>query len=217
MDIAVLGTGEVGRRIATALVEKGHAVRLGSRTADNAAATAWAAEAGAGASHGTFSDAAAFGAVVFLCVSGQHALAALEAAGADHLSGKVLLDLSNPLDFSQGFPPRLFVSNDDSLGEQVQRAFPDAKVVKTLNTLANSLMVDPGSLGEATQVFMSGDDAEAKAQTATWLREWFGWEDVLDLGDITTSRGVEMWLPLWVRLYGALGTAEFNLKLVRKS
>ncbi len=216
MDIAVLGTGQVGRRIASARVAKGHAVRMGSRTADNGTAAAWVAEAGAGASQGTFADAAAFGAVVLNCTSGLHTLAALEAAGAENLAGKVLLDLSNPLDFSRGFPPRLAVCNDDSLGEQVQRAFPKARVVKTLNTLSNPLMVDPGALGEPTALFVSGDDAAAKAQTIGWLREWFGWEDVIDLGDITTARGVEMWLPLWVRLYGALGTGEFNLKLVRK-
>ncbi|MCB9766300.1 MAG: NAD(P)-binding domain-containing protein [Alphaproteobacteria bacterium] len=215
MRIAVLGTGMVGRTIASKLVSLGHEVRMGSRTAGNAGAVAWADKAGAGASTGTFADAAAFGEVVFNCVNGQHTLAALQAAGAAHLDGKILLELANPLDFSKGMPPTLFVSNTDSLGEQVQRAFPGARVVKTLNTLNCELMVDPGKLPEPTDVFVSGNDAEAKAQVAAWLQDWFGWQRVIDLGDITTARGTESWLPLWIRLWGALGTANYNLRIVK--
>lgn len=215
MKIAVLGTGMVGKAIGTKLVALGHEVRMGSRTADNAAATEWAAGAGSGASHGTFADAAAFGEAVFNCTQGEHTLSALEAAGAGNLAGKILLDLANPLDFSRGFPPRLSVCNDDSLGEQVQRAFPAARVVKTLNTMNCMLMVDPSGLPGEHAVFTSGNDAAAKEQVAGWLRDWFGWQQVVDLGDITTSRGTEAWLLLWVRLYGALGTPQFNLRLVR--
>ncbi len=212
MKHAVLGTGDVGRRIATKLASLDHQVTLGSRTADNPKAAAWAAQTGG--AHGTFQDAAAHADVVWNCVAGQHCLAALQQAGAANLSGKLLIDLSNPLDFSQGFPPSLSISGRDSLAETIQRAFPDARVVKTLNTMANPIMVEPGLLPEPTAVFLSGDDADAKAQVRQILYS-FGWDDPIDLGDLSTARGVESWLPLWVRLYGALGTGEFNLKLVR--
>jgi len=198
MNVAVLGTGMVGRAIASELVSLGHPTRLGSRTADNAAAAAWVAEAGDLASQGTFADAAAWADVVFLAVKGEHALAVVAAAG-DGLDGKVLADLTNPLDFSKGFPPRLSVCNDDSLGEQIQRAAPRARVVKTLNTLANSLMVDPGKLSEPTDVFVAGDDAAAKA-TVSELLQSFGHQPPIDMGGIDASRGLEAWLLLWTRL-----------------
>lgn len=213
MKIAVLGTGMVGQTIGSKLVALGHEVRMGSRTAGNDKATAWVAQAGRGASEGTFADAAAFGELVFNCTAGVASLQALEAAGASNLAGKVLLDLSNPLDFSQGFPPTLSVCNDDSLGEQIQRAFPQTKVVKTLNTMANPIMVDPSRIPGEHEVFVSGDDAEAKATVSGFLREQFGWSRVTDLGDISTARGTEAWLLLWTRLYGALGHADFNLHL----
>jgi predicted dinucleotide-binding enzyme len=213
MKHAILGTGTVGQALAGRLLGLGHEVRMGSRTAGNAAATAWAEAGGAGASAGDFADAAAFGEVVWLAVAGQHALSVVGAAAAA-LDGKVVLDLTNPLDFSKGFPPRLFVCNDDSLGEQIQRAAPRAKVVKALNTLANSLMIDPGKLGAATDVFVAGDDAGAKAAVAAILAE-LGHSAPIDVGGIDGARGLEAWLLLWTRLYGALGTAEFNLKLVR--
>ncbi len=216
MKIAVLGTGSVGTTIATKLVALGHEVRMGARSATNEKALAWAAAAGSKASAGTFADAAAFAELVFNCTSGGGSLAALEAAGAANLRGKILIDVSNPLDFSKGMPPSLFVSNTDSLGEQIQRAFPETKVVKTLNTLHCELMVDPARLeGGDHDVFVSGDDEAAKGRVAEILRGWFGWKRVTDLGDITTARGTEAWLPLWVRLWGSLGTAEFNLKIVR--
>lgn len=216
MKIAVLGTGMVGQRIAGKLVSLGHEVMMGSRTAGNEKAVAWVEQAGGGASQGTFADAAGFGELVFNCTAGVATLEALQAAGADQLADKILLDLSNPLDFSQGFPPRLSVCNDDSLGESIQRAFPRAKVVKTLNTMANSIMVDPGSVPGDHVVFVSGNDAEAKGVVTRFLKDQFGWREVVDLGDISTARGTEAWLLLWTRLFGALGTAEFNLQLVRK-
>ena len=146
--------------------------------------------------------------------SGVAALDLLAQAG--DLTGKVLVDISNPLDFSAGFPPTLSVKDTDSLGEQVQRAFPDTFVVKTLNTLTADLMAHPDRLPEPTTVFVSGDDADAKRLVTALLAE-LGHHDVLDLGGIETARGVEMWLPLWLRVMGALGTADFNLKVVRGS
>ncbi len=160
----------------------------------------------------TFSDATDGAEIVVHAGNGLAALDLLEAAG--DLSGKVLVDISNPLDFSAGFPPTLAVKDTDSLGEQIQRAFPDTRVVKTLNTLTAGLMVHPETLPEATSVFVSGDDAGAKAVVTALLTE-LGHRDVIDLGGIETARGPEMWLPLWLRLMGSLGTADFNLRIVR--
>lgn len=215
MKIGVLGTGSVGQMIASKLVALGHEVKMGSRTAGNEKAVAWAAKAGKGASEGTFADAAAFGELVFNCTAGTASLEVV-AAAEEGLAGKVLLDLSNPLDFSKGFPPRLSISNDDSLGEAIQRALPRTKVVKTLNTMANPIMVDPSLVPGDHDVFVSGNDAEAKGVVSRFLQEQFGWRRVTDLGDITTARGTEAWLLLWTRLYAALGTADFNLHLARK-
>ena len=216
MKIAVLGTGMVGDAIASKLALLGHEVKMGSRTATNEKAAAWAAKAGRGASHGTFADAAAFGEMVFVCTQGAGTLDALHAAGTANLAGKVLIDITNPLDFSKGMPPTLSTCNTDSLGEQLQRAFPALKVVKSLNTLNCNLMVDPGSLSNGDHtIFVSGNDAGAKATVSSFLREAFGWGDVIDLGDITTARGTEMWLPLWLRIWGATKVGAFNLKVVR--
>lgn len=213
MKIAVLGTGDVGQMLANRLLTQGHAVRLGSRTADNPAAASWAEGADGDASHGTFADAAAWADLALLAVSGKHALSAVESV-KEGLAGKVLVDLTNPLDFSQGFPPRLTVCNDDSLGEQVQRAAPDVRVVKTLNTLANPLMLDPGALDGPHDVLLCGDDDAAKGEVGALLQS-FGWAEPIDLGDISNARGLEMWLPLWTRLYRTLGTGMFNLRIQR--
>ena len=164
----------------------------------------------------TFARACADAELVFNCTAGVASLEALNLAGAEALAGKILVDIANPLDFSQGMPPRLSVCNDSSLAEQIQAAFPDTKVVKTLNTVNAHVMVDPGRIPGKHVMFVSGNDAEAKRFVeGTLLREWFGWSEVLDLGDISTARGTEMYLPLWVRMWGALGTADFNLAIVK--
>lgn len=214
MRIAVLGTGGVGRTIATKLVELGHEVTMGSRFAESEGLRQWLDETGEGADGGTFADAAAGAELVFNCTAGEASLDALAAAGADNLAGKVLVDVANPLDFSQGMPPTLTVCNDDSLGEQIQAAFPTAKVVKALNTVNAGVMTDPGRLPDAHNVFICGNDEEAKA-TVRELLQSFGWlpEAIVDLGEIDAARGTEMYLPLWLRLMGALGTAEFNIQI----
>jgi 8-hydroxy-5-deazaflavin:NADPH oxidoreductase len=216
MRFAVLGTGMVGATIGSRLIELGHEVRMGSRTAVNEKAVAWAAQAGERASYGTFSDAAAFGEIAFNCTMGAASVDALRAAhnGTGALKGKIVIDVSNPLDFSNGMPPTLFVSNDDSLAEQLQRAIPDARIVKALNTMNCDLMVRPALLDEPHDTFISGDDVEAKAAVTALLRE-FGWERITDLGPLSTARGTESFLPLWIRLWGALKTPMFNIKLVR--
>lgn len=215
MKIAVLGTGTVGDVIGTKLVALGHEVKMGSRTADNEKAAAWVSKAGAKALQGTYADAAAFGEMVFNCTSGAGTLDALKAAGADNLKGKVLVDIANPLDFSKGMPPSLLVCNTDSLGEQIQRAYPDTHVVKTLNTVNANVMVDPSRIKGEHTMLLCGNDADAKGKATMVLREWFGWKDVIDLGDISNARGTEAWLLLWIRLWGAVKTPDFNLHVVR--
>jgi 8-hydroxy-5-deazaflavin:NADPH oxidoreductase len=216
MRVGVLGTGMVGETIASKLVELGHEVMMGSREAGNEKAVAWASGVGERASEGTFADAASFGELIVNATAGMHARDALGMAGAENLAGKTVMDTSNPLDFSKGRPPTLSVVNDDSVGETLQREFGDAHIVKALNTINANLMVDPSSLGEATNIFICGNDSGAKAQVIELL-ETFGWlsGDILDLGDITASRGVEMYLPLWLNLMGTLGTVAFNVKVVR--
>jgi len=226
MEIAVLGTGIVGRTLAGRLHELGHHVVLGTRDpastrartdADrmgNPPVSAWLAE------HPdvelvTFADAATGADLVVVATNGQGTLAAVEAAGADAVAGKVVVDVSNPLDFSQGFPPTLFVKDTDSLAEQLQRAFSGARVVKTLNTMTAHVMVHPDEVGGGDHsVFVSGDDAAAK-QTVTELLRSMGHTDVIDLGDLSTARGAEMYLPLWLRLMGSLGTPNIQVKVVR--
>ncbi|QGN49965.1 NADPH-dependent F420 reductase [Micromonospora sp. WMMD558] len=226
MKIAVLGTGMVGQALAGRLAELGHDVTVGTRdvaatlartTPDgmgNPPYAAWAAE------HpqvrlATLADAAAGAELLVNATSGGVSIAALQAAGTDNLTGKILVDIANPLDFDNGFPPTLFVKDTDSLGEQIQAAFPQLRVVKALNTLTATLMVNPKALADGDHsIFVSGNDADAK-KTVTGILESFGHTDVVDLGDITTARGTEMLLPLWLRLMGALDTPMFNLKVVR--
>ena len=197
MRIGVLGTGMVGRALSGKLAELGHDVKVGSRTA--------------GDGNVTFADAAADAEIVFNCTNGAASLDALGAAG--DLAGKIVIDVANPLDFSGG-GPALFTDTTDSLGERIQAAFPETKVVKSLNTLTASLMVDPTQLPEGTTVFVSGDDARAKATVSDILTA-LGHTDVIDLGGIESARGTEMLLPLWLRTMGALGTGMFNIKVVR--
>ncbi len=226
MRFGVLSTGVVGKTTAACLAGLGHNVVIGTRDpAETTSRTepdayghppfgSWQDE------HpevrlGTFTEAATHGEMIVNATAGAVSLAALKLAGEDNLNGKVLIDVANPLDFSQGMPPTLSVVNTDSLGEQIQRRFPDVKVVKTLNTMNAYVMVDPAQLAVTDHtVFVSGDDAEAKAKVSELLRS-FGWTDIIDLGDITTARSTEMLLPIWLRLFGALQKPIFNFKIVR--
>ncbi|HEY2731334.1 MAG TPA: NAD(P)-binding domain-containing protein [Polyangia bacterium] len=215
MKIGVFGTGTVGNTIATKLAKLGHEVKMGSRTAGNAKAAEWVKASGAKASQGTFAEAAAFGELLFNCTSGVGALAALELAGKKNIGNKILVDVSNPLDFSKGMPPSLTVCNTDSLAEQIQRALPEAKIVKALNTMNANLMVDPSLIKGDHDVFVCGNDAGAKAQVTELLKGGFGWKHVVDLGDLTAARGQEMFVILWVRLFSAGGSPMFNVHVVR--
>ena len=189
---------------------------MGSRTASNDAAEKWVQSVGGNAQAGTFAEAASFAEVVFDCTNGANSLAALRLAGAANLRGKILIHVSNPLDFSKGMPPTLTVCNTDSLGEQVQREFPETHVVKALNTVNCELMVNPSLVPGDHHLFICGNDAAAKGKVTNWLCEWFGWKssNIIDLGDITGARGMEMWMPIWLRLYGKIGHPHFNLRLV---
>lgn len=225
MKIGVFGTGMVGRTIAAKLLELGHGVFIGTR--DPAATMARADKDRMGTppfkvwkdEHpsvelGTIAQAAAHGELLVNGMSGVGSLETLRLAG-DALAGKVLLDISNPLDFSKGAPPSLSVCNTDSLAEQIQKAFPTLKVVKSLNTVNANLMVGPKSLADgAHTMFVCGNDAGAKASVTSLLQS-FGWQDIVDLGDITGARAMEMYLPLWLRAWGAVKTPMFSIKLVR--
>lgn len=226
MNIGVLGTGIVGRTLSAKLAQLGHSVMLGTRDPARTLAhtepdfmgtppfSVWHQQ-----NHhirlATFAEAAGFGEILLNCTAGVASLEALRLAGESSLNGKLLIDVANPLDFSKGMPPTLTVCNTDSLGEQIQRAFPQARVVKTLNTITASLMVNPALLPGDHDIFVSGNDAAAKAQVADLLRYEFGWQSVIDLGDITTARGVEMLLPIWLNLLSVLQTPLFNFKIAR--
>lgn len=230
MNIAVLGTGMVAQTIGSSFASHGHTVVYGTRNPAETLARSEAGPFGAppfsewfksqpDARLVTFAEAAEGAELIVNATSGHGSLPALESAGAARLDGKILIDIANPLDFSNGFPPSLSVCNTDSLGEQIQRAFPGLKVVKTLNTLTAALMVNPAGLSADHVIFMSGDDGDAKNRVSSLLQEAFGWKahNIIDLGDITTARGTEMVLPLWVRLYGSLQTPMFNFSIVRQS
>ncbi|HRE16744.1 MAG TPA: NAD(P)-binding domain-containing protein [Rhodocyclaceae bacterium] len=225
MKIGILGTGMVGQTLAAKLHALGHHVVIGTRDvaatrANNQpnnyggpAFSVWHAQH-PGIGLATFAEAASHGELLLNCTQGAASLAALELAGRANLAGKVLIDLANPLDFSKGMPPSLFICNTDSLGETIQRTYPELKVVKALNTTNCQVMVDPARVPGQHSIFVSGNDATAKT-TVKQLLESFGWQDVIDLGDISTARGTEQLLPIWIRLWGTLGTADFNFAVVR--
>jgi predicted dinucleotide-binding enzyme len=216
MKFGVIGTGMVGKTLASKLISLGHEVKMGARSASNEKAAAWVKEAGKGASQGTFADAAAVGEMVFVCTKGDVTLDAVRLAGADNLKGKVVIDVSNPLDFSKGMPPSLIpeFTNTNSLGEEVQKLLPDSFVVKTLNAINCAVMVNPAMLKGDSEILVSGNNAKAKSKVIEILCS-FGWKNPIDLGDITTARGTEMYIALWMRLMGVLGTAQFNFKIVK--
>jgi predicted dinucleotide-binding enzyme len=226
MKIGIIGSGAVAQTLGAKLIELGHDVVLGTRDPSkldekkNMAATLreWLAKTGQGQKKGkvvTFAEAAAHGELLISAVHGQNTIEALQIAGADKIGPKVLIDTGNELDFSKGMPPGALASQSNCLAERIQAAFPNLKVVKSLNTIGAPVMVAPQALagGEHT-VFVSGNDPAAKAAVAEVLKS-FGWKDVLDLGDISSARGPEMYMAMWLRLWGATGTAMVNVKVVR--
>ena len=225
MKIGILGTGMVGRTLAVKLVELGHSVMIGTRDPARTLAQTEPGRMGTlpfgdwqkvnnRVMLGAFAEAA-YGELIINATHGDGSLDALKAAGEANLNGKILVDIANALDFSKGMPPTLFISNTDSLGELIQRTFPKAKVVKTLNTINAGVMVAPRQLLDGSHsIFVSGNDPAAKARVSDLLRS-FGWVDIIDLGDITTARGTEMYMRLWLPLRGVLGTGIINIRVVR--
>ncbi len=212
MKMGILGSGGVGQTISARLIELGHDVMIGTR--DTTKLVQWQTANQKG-KLGSFSDAARFGEMIFNATSGGGSLNALGMAGKENLKDKILVDISNPLDYSKGFPPFLFVSNTDSLAEQIQREFPQTKVVKSLNTINAQVMVYPQKVGGGNHtVFVGGDDQAAKIQVIDLLRS-FGWADIMDLGDLSSSRGTEAYLLLWVRMYSKVQTSLINVKVTQ--
>lgn len=227
MRIGVFGTGGVGRALSAGFARAGHDVMIGTRDVEalmertegdqmgNPPFSVWHADH-ADVRVAPFAAAAAHGELLANATLGEGSIDALTAAGAENLDGKILIDTSNPLDRSSGFPPSLFVGNTDSLGEQIQRAFPSARVVKVFNSINANLMTDPGALGGGDHTLpLCGDDETAKAEVTGYLKDWFGWKDVVDLGDLTNARAMEAYLALWIRLFMAFGTPMINIKVVR--
>ncbi len=212
----ILGTGTVGKTIGKKLIQLGYEVKMGSRTANNENAVEWAKLNGEKASVGTFEDATKFGDVIFNCTKGEITLRVFELAGPDNFKEKTVIDISNPLDFSQGMPPFLTpeYANTNSLGEEIQKLIPDANVVKTLNIVNCEVMVNAAKSGGDPTMFVSGNSVDAKAETISILKQ-FGWDDIIDLGDITTARGTEMMLPIWLRIYMATGNGYIGFKIIR--
>ncbi len=227
MNITILGTGMVGQILAGKLEELGHQITMGTRDPEKTKARTdtnpitgqtfgeWHAQ------HPRvelkpYPICADRAELLLNATSGGGALPALQAVGKDKLAGKILIDVANPLDFSQGMPPTLTICNTDSLGEQIQRTYPEAKVVKTFNTMNAMVMVNPAMVPGDHHVFLSGNDSDAK-QEVNQLLQSIGWpdRDILDLGDITTARGTEMLMPIWMRLWGAYGDAAFNFHIQR--
>lgn len=215
MKIGFIGSGNVGQTLGRSLVKAGHEVKLGARNPGKLNEWLESFSQDEKASVGSFQEAAAFGEIVINATPGSASLEALHAVGPQVLKGKILIDLALPLDFSNG-ELSLSVVNTDSLGEQIQRAFPETKVVKTLNTVTSTIMVDPLSLADGQHdLFISGNDEDAKNQVIGYLKEWFGWKSIIDLGAISSARGTEMLLALSSRIYGAVGHPNFSFKIVR--
>ena len=209
----MLGSGEVGRRLAEGFRSRGHEVMIGSRDPSKPELREWVASAGAGVEAGTFTEAAAHGDLLVLAVFGSAAEEVIADAGPDNFSGKVVIDAMNPLDFSDGFPPKLSITGEDSLGERVQRSLPDAKVVKAFNTIGNTYFVEPRfSEGQPTML-IAGDDEAAKGTVADVLAD-FGWSDPLDIGGIEGSRELEAICIAWVKIGGARGAWDHGFKLL---
>jgi 8-hydroxy-5-deazaflavin:NADPH oxidoreductase len=227
MKIAILGTGSVGQILAAALIGKGHDVMIGTRDVAKSLATTQPSPFGMpafGVWHqeneavqiGTFAQAAAYGDIIINASNGQTALNTLAQADVGSVGNKILIDVTNDLDFSKGMPP-VSGANDSAgagLGERIQAQFPNLRVVKSLNTMAAAVMVNPALVDGDSTVFMSGNDDDAKAHVRALLQS-FGWTDILDLGGIATARGVEMLMPLWLTCFGAFGRPNYNLKIVR--
>jgi 8-hydroxy-5-deazaflavin:NADPH oxidoreductase len=214
MKFGVLGTGAVGRAIASKLISLGHEVMMGSRSASNEKAIDWANNNGAGARSGTFEQAAAFGEIIFIATLGTGVLSALQFAKPENFSGKTVIDITNPMDFSKGKTPTLFVGLTDSMGEQVQRFLPNAFVVKTLNIVNCEVMVNPSLVPGDPDMFICGNSGEAKEKVSSVLKD-FGWNSIIDIGGIESARVMEPFVLLWVKGWLHFQTPYFAMKFLK--
>jgi 8-hydroxy-5-deazaflavin:NADPH oxidoreductase len=230
MKIAILGTGGVAQTFAEKFISLGHEVMLGTRNVAETMSRAGNPNMGAlpfaewhaknpTVQLGTFVETAAFGKLVINALNGGGTIAAFASCNAKDFDGKIIIDIANPLDFSKGFPPTLIegLNNTNSLGEELQKALPNTKVVKTLNTMWAGLMVNPSMINEGNHTnFICGNNAEAKAEVVKLLTT-MGWKvaNILDLGDISNARGTEALLPVWVRIFGVTKTGTFNFSIVK--
>jgi 8-hydroxy-5-deazaflavin:NADPH oxidoreductase len=211
--VGVLGSGEVGRRLASGFASRGHSVMIGSREPGKPELGEWLSGEGAGIEAGTFAQTVSHGELLALAVLGTAAEQVIADAGPSDFSGKVVIDATNPLDFSGGFPPKLAISGEDSLGERVQRALPDAKVVKAFNTIGNPYFVDPSFREGQPTMLIAGDDEDAKRTVGDVLAE-FGWPDPVDLGGIEGARELEAICIAWVKIGGTRGAWDHGFKLL---
>jgi len=213
MKVGILGSGMVGQTIALKLGKIGLEVMIGTRSPEKLADLA---AQNPGLKVGSFSECAGFGELLFNASKGDASLDVIRSAGKENLAGKILVDIANPLDFSHGMPPTLFVGNTDSLAEQIQRILPETKVIKAFNTMAAAVMVEPRSLaGGDHSLFICGNDTEAKVRAAALFKDWFGWSDIIDIGDLSGARATEALLPLWIRLSMKLGPGAIQFKIMR--
>lgn len=224
MKLAVLGTGMVGRTIAAKLATGGHDIALGTRDPDASLARQPATgtnlrnwlDTNPNIALMRMEEAAIFGDMLIAAMAGEAAVDTFMEIGAETVGNKIIVDLTNPLDFSHGMPPSLFISNTDSLSEAIQRAVPRARVIKTLNTVNANVMVEPEVVGEGDHtMFVAGNDPDARAEIMQFLKTEFGWIDVMDLGDLTAARGMEASLHLWLKLWASIGSLSFSIKVVR--
>jgi 8-hydroxy-5-deazaflavin:NADPH oxidoreductase len=230
MKIAIIGTGGVGQTIAARLIELGHEVMIGTRNVSEKLASTskdgygnppfseWH-KANSKVKLDSFSKAAAFGEIIINATQGGASVEALKLSDPKNFAGKVLIDISNPLDFSKGMPPSLLpgLNNTHSLGEEIQKTFPLAHVVKTFNTMWCGLMVNPNMIGGGNHInFIAGNDTGAKNKVRKLLHQ-IGWKDenLLDLGDISAARSTESMLPIWLRVMGVTNTPAFNFSIVK--
>jgi predicted dinucleotide-binding enzyme len=223
MKIGIIGSAVVAQTLGAKLIEMGHDVVVGTRDPKKlddkkkmaGSLREWLGQVGNKGRVVSFPEAAAHGDLLINATSGEVSVDALKLAEGDKVGSKVLIDVSNALDFSKGMPPRSLASQDNCVAEQIQAAFPNLRVVKSLNTVNAQVMINPRALkGGDHTVFVSGNDKSAKAAVGELLTA-FGWTDILDLGDLSSARGPEMYMAMWLRLWGATGTGAVNVKVVR--
>ena len=211
--IGVLGSGTVGKVLAAGFASRGHDVMIGTRDPDKPELQEWLAGEGSGVKAGGFAQTAAHGNLLVLAVFGDAAEQAIAQAGPESFAGKVVIDTTNPLDFSRGFPPKLSISGEDSLGERVQRAIPQARVVKAFNTIGNPYYVDPSFSEGKPTMLIAGNDEAAKQTVADVLHD-FGWPEPVDLGGIESSRELEAICIAWVKIGGRRGAWDHGFALL---